>query len=353
MALASREEQRSVIRFLAIQGEPAAKIHAKLVNVYGSHAISDSAVRKWKREFAQGMESVQDLARAGRPRTMATATNAAKVEEMVMANRRMTVQEISEGLNISHGSVLTILHDHLNMTKVSSRWVPKKLTDDQKACRVNISEECLRRYQEEGEEFLDSIVTEDESWFPLFSPESKRQSMQWKHKDSPPPTKCRALESQKKVLYAVFWDAKGIILAYPVPEGTTISGETYTRIIRDHLLPAIAKRRAEKARGRFILHQDNAPPHRALVVRAALQAEGIEVLKHPPYSPDLAPSDYWLFAAMKNDLRGRRFGSRSALGSAIYQYGERTPSQSFRAAIQDLVKRWGRCVCLQGEFVEP
>ena len=284
---------------------------------------------------------------------MVTATNVAKVEEMVMANRKVTVQEITESLNISIGSVSTIIHDHLKMTKVASHWVPKKLTDDQKACRVRISEECLRRYHEEGEAFLDSIVTEDESWFPLFSPESKRQSMQWKHRDSPPPTKCRALESQKKVLYAVFWDAEGIILSYPVPEGTTISGETYAKIIRDHLLPAIARCRPEKARGRFILHQDNAPPHRAIVVRDTLQAEGIEVLKHPPYSPDLAPSDYWLFADMKKNLRGRRFGSRSALGSAIYQYGERTPTQSFRAAIQDLTKRWNRCVRLQGEFVEP
>ena len=157
---------------------------------------------------------------------MVTATNVAKVEEMVMANRKITVQEITESLNISNGSIFTIIHDHLKMTKVASHWVPKKLTDDQKTCRVSISEECLRRYQEEGEAFLDSIVTEDESWFPLFSPESKRQSMQWKHKDPPLPTKCRTLEFQKKVLYALLWDAEGIILSYPVPKGTAISGET-------------------------------------------------------------------------------------------------------------------------------
>ena len=84
-----------------------------------------------------------------------------------------------------------------------------------------------------------------------------------------------------------------------------------------------------------------------------LQAEGIEVLEHPSCSPDLAPSDYWLFADMKKNLRGRRFGSRSALGSAIYHYGEKTPTQRFRAAIRDLAKRWDRCVRMQGEFVEP
>ena len=101
MASASREDQRSVIRFLAIQGEPAANIHAKLMNVYGSHALSDSASQKRKRKFGEGRESVRDLARAGRPRTMVIVTNVAKVEEMVMANRKITVQAIIESLNIS------------------------------------------------------------------------------------------------------------------------------------------------------------------------------------------------------------------------------------------------------------
>ena len=84
-----------------------------------------------------------------------------------------------------------------------------------------------------------------------------------------------------------------------------------------------------------------------------MTAEGIEVLNRPPYSPDLASSDYWLFADMKKNLRGGRFGSRSALGSGFYQYGKKTPTQSFCAAIRDIAKRWGRCVRLQGEFIEP
>ena len=221
------------------QGQLAANVHAKLVNVYENYALSDSAVRKLKRKLK---------AREGRPRTIVTATNVAKMEEMVMANRKITIHEITESLNISNGSGFTIVHDHLQMMKVASHWVPKKVTDDQKTCRASISEECLRRYREEGEAFLDSIVTVDESSFPLFCPESKRQSMQWKHQDSPPSTKCCALESQKKVLYAVFWDAEGVILSYPVPKDTTFSGEKYARIIRDHLLPAIASSRPEKAR---------------------------------------------------------------------------------------------------------
>ena len=71
------------------------------MNVFGSHALIDSAVRNRKKKFGEGRESVRDLARAGRLRTMVTATDVAKVEEMVMANRKITVQAITESLNIS------------------------------------------------------------------------------------------------------------------------------------------------------------------------------------------------------------------------------------------------------------
>ena len=231
MASASRKEQRSVIRFFAIQCESAAKIHKKLVDV--TYGVMPYVVQRFElgKKFEEGRANVPDLPRAGRPKTMVTATNAAHVEEMVMANRRISINEISERLNISSGSVHTIIHDH-------------------------------------------------------------------------------------------------------------------------YLLPAITQRRPEKARGRFLLQQDNAPPHRALVVKAALEEDGIKVLKHPPYSPDLAPSDYWLFSDRRSQLRGRKFGSRSALGTAIYQYRKKTPTQSFRTAIQDLIKRWDRCVRMQGEFGE-
>ena len=64
------------------------------------------------KKFEEGGGSVQDLPRAGRPKTVVTATDAAHVEEMVMTNRRISIKEISERPNISSGSVHTIIHDH-------------------------------------------------------------------------------------------------------------------------------------------------------------------------------------------------------------------------------------------------
>ncbi|UYV78609.1 hypothetical protein LAZ67_16002137 [Cordylochernes scorpioides] len=69
--------------------------------------------------------------------------------------------------------------------KVSARWVPKKLTEEHKIKRVESATEFLCRYEEEGEEYLDSIVTGDETWAHHYTPETKNQSKQWRHPTSP------------------------------------------------------------------------------------------------------------------------------------------------------------------------
>ncbi|KAI6658737.1 Histone-lysine N-methyltransferase SETMAR-like [Oopsacas minuta] len=70
------------------------------------------------------------------------------------------------------------------MSKVTARWVPKLLSKEQKRERVRVSKELLSRYKAE-EDFLDRIVTGDETWFHYFEPESKTQSKQWKICDEP------------------------------------------------------------------------------------------------------------------------------------------------------------------------
>ncbi|GFU35799.1 histone-lysine N-methyltransferase SETMAR [Trichonephila clavipes] len=79
----------------------------------------------------------------------------------------------------------------------------------------------------------------------------------------------------------------------------------------DHFKLAIDQKRPELAnRKGVVFHQDNARPHTSVVTRQKLWTLGWEVLMHPPYSPDLAPSDYYLFLALQNFLSDKKFRSR-------------------------------------------
>jgi len=104
---------------------------------------------------------------------------------MILENRRVTVDELANHFEISHGSAYDIIHKRLGFHKVCARRVLKQLTEEQKNNRVVICQRLLDRYANKGEAFLTRIITGDETWVHHYAPESKRQSMEWKHPGSP------------------------------------------------------------------------------------------------------------------------------------------------------------------------
>jgi hypothetical protein len=82
---------------------------------------------------------------------------------MILQNRCLTIREIAKDVGISYGSCQAILTDKFNMHRVAAKFMPRVLTEDQKANRVNISQELLDRISVD-ENFLKTIVTGDETW---------------------------------------------------------------------------------------------------------------------------------------------------------------------------------------------
>ena len=107
---------------------------------------------------------------------------------------------------------------------------------------------------------------------------------------------------QKFLLPLCVWcDWQGIIHYELLP-----NSDLYCQQL-DRLNAALMQKRPSLInRGRIVFHQDNARPHTYLVTYQKLRELGWEVLLHPPYSPDLAPSDYHLFLSMANELSSRK-----------------------------------------------
>ena len=205
-------EHRSVIKFLTKEGAAPQDIHERLVKVYGDQAPAYATVKKWAAEFKRGRQSIEDDPRSGRPVEATTPENCAAVERLVLKNRRLKVNQIAETLGISHGSVERILHGKLGMSKVCARWIPRMLTSVQKADRVDASSELLGSYRSDPADFCSRIVTGDETWLHHWDPETKQESMQWKHFDSPRPKKFRTQPSAGKIMATIFWDSSGVLL---------------------------------------------------------------------------------------------------------------------------------------------
>jgi histone-lysine N-methyltransferase SETMAR len=95
-----------------------------------------------------------------------------------------------------------------------------------------------------------------------------------------------------------------------------------------------------------------ARPHSANQTTATLRSFKWEVLQHPPYSPDLAPSDFHLFGPLKHHLSGERFPDDDTVERAVRAWCRQQPKEFYAADFQGLVKRWDKCLNLYGDYVE-
>ena len=152
---------------MTAEGEMSIRIHERLKNVYGDATVDVSTVRRCKE--AEGQTRLADKTRSGRPATAVTPGNIQRVDDIIRGDRRVKTDELCRILSFSKGSVITIIHQ-LGYRKVCARWVPRMLTDQNKETRKTIASEHFQRFQLEGEEFLEKIVTDDETWVRFFEP---------------------------------------------------------------------------------------------------------------------------------------------------------------------------------------
>ena len=314
----TKVEYRAVIRYLYLKGKTCKEIHGELADVYESSAPSYAQVKFWVGEFKRGRMSVEDEARSGRPLDATDEEMCKKVRDLVYSDRRIQVVEIAQGLGISHDSVSTILQDRLGMRKLTARWVPKPLSGEQMATRASVCSTLLKRFRSK-DHFLLRMVTVDETWVHYYEPENKAQSRQWVGPGSPRPKKFKTQPCAGKVMDTVFWYAKGVIMVDFLPKRSTITGVYYANLL-DQLRTAIHEKRLGKLSKDVLLQQDNARVHTCKVAMDAVERNGYELIPHPAYSPDLAPSDFFLFLILKKDIRGLHFRSDEEVVMAVEEW---------------------------------
>ncbi|UYV61595.1 hypothetical protein LAZ67_1005470 [Cordylochernes scorpioides] len=240
--------------------------------------ISRSQSGKLHKAFKEGREEVADEPRSGRPTTARTDENVDRVLEVLRTDRRLSIQQIADTLHMSTFVVHGIVTEDLQMRKVCAKLVPKLLTQDQKELRVLRCQELLYLIQNEPD-FLNSVVTGDESWMFEYDPESKRQSCAWHTKSSPRPKKARMRKSRIKTMIIVFFDIRGIVHCEFVPQGETVNSAFYLEVLR-RLKRRIAQVRTD-IKDTVKLHHHNATSHTAFIITNFLARSNTPGIPHP------------------------------------------------------------------------
>lgn len=143
-------EQRAAIKFCFKLNKSATQTYHMMITAYGDACLSRSKVFEWYSRFKSGRESLEDDSREGRPSTSNNDENVELVRVALSHNRRLSVKMLSEQLQISQGSIHTILCEVLGKKKLCAKFVPHTLTVAQKERRVEASRNFIEwadRYQ--------------------------------------------------------------------------------------------------------------------------------------------------------------------------------------------------------------
>ncbi|CAH1978130.1 unnamed protein product [Acanthoscelides obtectus] len=178
---------------------------------------------------------------------------------------------------------------------------------------------------------VNTIVSGDESWIYCYEPENKRQSA---------PSKVIRSRSVPKKMVATFVSKAGHIATIPLNEQRTVTADWYTTICLPKVITELRKINPER---RIILHQDNASSHTAQKTRQYLTEETVELLDHPPYTPDLSPNDFFTFPKIKNRIRGQRFQLEEAIDAF---------KNDRNKCFENWFEHMQMCINLRGEYFE-
>ncbi len=347
----ARLEQRANIKLCLKLGQSQAETVKTLRQAYGQDAPSVSTIRRWYLRIQQDDKDLQSRPIPRRPKSARTVDAINKVQECLERDTRQTVRELGFECGLSKDTVHRILTKELKVKRIASRFVPHVLTEDQRQQRCDLSMENTLRVREDPT-LLDRLITTDECWVSIYEPETKQQSMHWLRDDQPRPFKAARGCALAKTMLILFFDSQGAVHVEFLPEGETVTAEYFISVLRCLRESIRCKRPALWESKQFVLHMDNASSHTAGPTRLFLHKNDFDILQHLPYSPDLAPCDYWAFPVLKKQIRSQRFAGVPELQARVTLLLRQTPAAEFKHALQKLPMRWSRCLDAQGHYFE-
>lgn len=325
--------------------ENAKTIHNKLENIFGSLAVSYQTVTGTIRELSWSERTPLQFSNVGRP---CNYNDDRKILKELKSDPSLSCREIARLTNIPYSTVHYILVNRLHYKCRRLRWIPHNLDAQHKNSRVKYSKRLLDVLESCAKHNFRFILTGDECWFCYFTP----NGCQWVKDDDEPPIAERPGFFISKIMLCLFWNPHGIAVIYSLPTGTSMNSSTFITNILEPLNKHPANLEAKKSRRRFWLHFDNAPCHRSKEVKNYMTLKKLSRAPHPPFSPDLAPSDFYLFGKIKNKTQGVHFQDEEELLLTIQSEFEKIPKDELFRVFDGWMKRCRLCIQHQGNYFE-
>jgi len=332
-----KEITRNLLLYEFRLGHNAQTAFDNITRAHGRQMISIRQTYEWFAKFRADNTNLADQPRSGRPREI----DRDAVIEAIDLDPTLTTQDLADEFDCGHAQISRILKAAGKKWR-KGHWIPHELSQAQKRKRQDIAQKLLRRHRRAP--FLNNIITIDEKWIFFRSQRRRNQWISPGQRGTPTP---RPNQHAPKAMLIVFWDRTGPLYWDLLPAGQTINAERYCEHL-DRCSEALPRRR----RRNVVLLQDNARPHVARLTQAKLTELGWERLDHPPYSPDLSPSDFHLFRSLEHWLNKKKFRDINHLRRELTNFFRSKGLEFYRRGIDLLPEKWQNCVDSNGAYFD-
>ena len=139
-----------------------------------------------------------------------------------------------------------------------------------------------------------------------------------------------------------------MIYMHWLPNGQTVNKEYYVEVLKEFRKRFCQKRPALFKSGQWHFHPGNAPVHNSILVTDYLIKMDVKTVPQPPFSPDLAPCDFWLFPK----LRSCRYETIEEMKEAVTKVNDTLTQEDLDGTFQKLLERYNKCIAARGDFFE-
>lgn len=338
----SREEIHQHLYQRYLRRISAVKATREINSFYGSTIVKERTAQWWFQKFRKGDTRLTRKRGSGRPRKVNRQTLRRRLQQNPEGSTRILAQDYCGRMTVWRWLKKT------GRKWLKQRQIPYQLNNSIKDQRARSCRQLLNEYRC-GRLPLCNIVTHDQSWIFYDGRVLKRQWLGKGRLGKVVPK--RNIHGNKRLL-CVYWCSSGILFWELLQKGQTFKSNVYRRHMQQVEQKILRLLYQNEWNGPVFVLEDNASSHKSSKSKNFMKNNlHWNVLSHPPYSPDIAPSDYYLFLSLKDFLRGKQFNNQGDLEDELEDYFHSRQPDFYKRGLEKLPKRWLNVYNNHGKYI--
>ena len=290
---------------------------------FGQQAFKKSTIYKYLKKAKLGLPLVEECPYTGNRLDQQLLIT---LQQEVDYTPYFSFRSLAYKLNSTPSLIYRYMTQQLHLVFKHTMWIPHDLEFEDKMKRKNLSLQLYQILQKCQTLGYHNIITGDQSWFLYnYAPEGA-----WVLEDEEAPVFSKSKICIEKMMITIIWGVYGTYIIDDLPEGAHYNSQYF---IEHVLMPLEEKEKIiwpGRRERKIWLHLDNCRVHNSKVTTEEIESSIFKRTPHPPYSPDIAPSDFYLFGYIKGQLKGHSFENRNDLYEAIIEIIDRIPNEERR-----------------------